>query len=244
MKDLNKTVKMGRRLQQIEQMISKQYTHIWDCCCDHGLLGFSLLNAQAAQTIHFVDVVPELLKQIEQILQKHWQGREQSWQVHCIDAGKLPFKAFSSNPQTDKHLVIIAGVGGDLMIELLQSQQRLSVDYHVEYILCPVHHNYKVRQFLIANHFALLDEALVFENKRGYEVLHVSLDAVRPLSLVGSIMWDFNNPLHIDYLQKTNAHYQRIAKNPSIDVTSIINQYQQLVSRSLAPRGNAYTDKR
>ena len=228
MNKLNKTVKIGRRLQQIEKMICRQYTHIWDCCCDHGLLGFSLLNAQSAQTIHFVDIVPELLKQIEHTLQKHWQGDKQGWQVHSIDAGKLPFKQFSSNPKRDKHLIIIAGIGGDLMIELLQSQLRLSADYHVEYILCPVHHNYKVRQFLMKNHFALLDEALVFENKRGYEILHVSRDAAQPLSAVGSIMWDFSNPLHHDYLQKTIAHYQRIAKNPNMDVANIINHYQQL----------------
>lgn len=228
MKNLNKTVKIGKRLQQIEQMISKQYTHIFDCCCDHGLLGFRLLNAQIAQTVHFVDIVPELLAQIEQTLHKYWQGEKQSWQVHCMDAGKLPLNLFSAEPQTDKHLVIIAGVGGELMIELLQSLLPLSAHYNIEYILCPVHHNYKVRQFLIKNHFALLNESLVFENKRGYEVLHVSLDAALPLSLVGSIMWDFSNPLHLDYLHKTIAHYQRIAQKPSMDVTRIINHYQQL----------------
>lgn len=220
---------MGHRLQQIQKMISRQYTHIFDCCCDHGLLGFSLLNEQIAQTVHFVDIVPELLKQIEHTLQKHWQGDKQSWQVHCIDAGELPIRQFSSNPQTDNHLIVIAGVGGELMVELLQSLQPLTAEYHIEYLLCPVHHNYKVRQFLIKNHFALLDESLVFENKRGYEILHVSIDAAEPLSPVGSIMWDFSNPSHLDYLQRTIAHYQRIAKSPSMDVAGIINQYQELL---------------
>ncbi len=229
MKSLKKSVKMGRRLRQIEKMISRPYTHIWDCCCDHGLLGLSLLDAQLAQRVHFVDIVPELLQQIERTLDTHWQGDRQSWQVHCIDAGKLPLKQFSVNPKIDKHLLIIAGIGGDLMIELLQSQRAFSADYQVEYILCPVHHNYKVRQFLIAQQFALIDEALVFENKRGYEVLHVSLDGQRRLSAAGSIMWDFTNPLHLDYLQKTIAHYQRMAKNPSMEVAGIINDYQQLL---------------
>ncbi|MCW8995458.1 MAG: tRNA (adenine(22)-N(1))-methyltransferase TrmK [Psychromonas sp.] len=221
---------MGRRLQQIEAMIARQYTHIWDCCCDHGQLGFSLLNAQAAQTVHFVDIVPKLLEQIEQTLRKYWQGDNKSWQVHCTDAGKLPIKQFSGEPQTDKHLLIIAGIGGDLVIELLQSLLSVTAGYHVEYILCPVHHNYKVRQFLIKNHFMLINEALVFENKRGYEILHVSLEARQPLSPVGSVMWDFSDPLHLDYLHKTIRHYQRIAKNPDMDVTAIINQYQRLGS--------------
>ncbi len=229
MKHLKKSVKMGQRLRQIEKMIGGQYTHIWDCCCDHGLLGLSLLDAQLAQRIHFVDIVPELLTQIEHILDTHWQGDRQGWQVHCMNAGELPLKQFSSNPQTDKHLLIIAGIGGDLMIELLQSQRAFSADYQIEYILCPVHHNYKVRQFLIKQDFALIDEALVFENKRGYEVLHVSVDGRQALSAVGSIMWDFSNPLHLDYLHKTIAHYQRMAKNPAMNVAGIINDYQQLL---------------
>ncbi len=229
MQHLRKSVKMGRRLRQIEKMIAGQYSHIWDCCCDHGQLGMSLLDARLAQQVHFVDIVPELLTQIERTLNRYWQGDRQGWQVHCIDAGKLPLQQFSANPQTDKHLLIIAGIGGDLMIELLQSQLPLSADYQVEYILCPVHHNYKVRQFLIKQGFALIDEALVFENKRGYEVLHVSADGQQALSTVGSIMWEFSNPLHLDYLHKTIAHYQRMAKNPAVNVASIINDYQQLL---------------
>ena len=229
MKYLNTKVKMGQRLQHIENMLTKQYTHIWDCCCDHGLLGFNLLKAQLAQTVHFVDIVPELLDQIEQTLEKHWQGDKHCWQVHCLDVGKLPIKAFSTAPQKDKHLIIIAGIGGELMIELLQSLLAICADYNVEYILCPVHHNYKVRQFLIKNQLALINESLIFENKRGYEILHVASHASGILSPVGSIMWNFNNPLHHDYLHKKISHYQRIARNPNVNVSTVINHYQQLL---------------
>jgi tRNA (adenine22-N1)-methyltransferase len=229
MNSLNKSPKMGKRLQQIEAQLNKSYAHIWDCCCDHGLLGFSLLDAQLAKTVHFVDIVPDLLKQIEQSLDKFWQGSRESWQVHCINAGNLPLKQYSIEPQTDTHLIIIAGVGGDLMIELLASLSWISAQYHVEFILCPVHHNYKVRQFLIANHFALINESLVFENKRGYEILHVSTEALTPLTVTGSVMWDLAAPLHLGYLHKTIAHYQRIAKNPSSDVSIILNDYQALL---------------
>ncbi len=221
-------MKIGRRLQQIEQMVEKQYDHIWDCCCDHGLLGFNLLKAQVAQTIHFVDIVPDLLVQIEKTLQRHWLGAEQTWLVHCLDAGKLPIRQFSIKPETDKHLIIIAGIGGELLIELMQSLLPVCANYHVEFILCPVHHNYKLRQFLIDNQLGLLNECLVFENSRSYEILHLSPASSQPLSAVGSIMWDLTDPLHLNYLDKTIKHYQRIAKNPNAHVKSIINQYQQL----------------
>lgn len=222
------TVKMGRRLQQIMQMIDKRYTHIWDCCCDHGLLGFNLLEAQQAEMIHFVDVVPQLLSNIKNTLQKHDQGDKSNWQVHCIDAGCLPIRAFSKAPQTDKHLIIIAGVGGDLTIKLLQALQCFS-DYNIEYILCPVHHIYKVRQFLIEQQLRLINERLVFENKRGYEIIHVSAGGAKAISKIGA-MWDLKEAAHREYLDKTISHYQRIAKNPNIDVADIINQYR-VISR-------------
>ena len=71
MNNLNTAPKMGKRLQQIQAQLKQSYDHIWDCCCDHGLLGFSLLDAQLAKTVHFVDIVPELLQQIEQSRQMH-----------------------------------------------------------------------------------------------------------------------------------------------------------------------------
>lgn len=227
-------MKTGLRLQKIAQMISRRYDHIWDCCCDHGLLGFNLLKAQAAQTVHFVDIVPALLVQIETTLQQHWQGEPQAWQLHCIDAGQLPLAAFSTQAETDKHLIIIAGIGGDLVTELLHSLLPLSAAYLIEFILCPVHHNYKVRQFLIDNKFTLLNEALVFENGRGYEIVHVACKSGKsgasgqPLSAVGSIMWDFSDPLHLGYLDKTIRHYQRIARNTEAQSNHILAQYQAL----------------
>ena len=223
-----KELKTGLRLQQIQKMLTKHYDHIWDCCCDHGLLGFNLLNAQMAQHVHFVDIVPELLTEIRHTLEKHWQGPQHAWHVHCIDVAKLPIKDFSIADKTDRHLIIIAGIGGELLIELLQSLLPFCANYHLEFILCPVHHNYKLRQFLIAHDFGLIDERLVFENKRGYEILHVSREIARPLSLVGDKMWDFSDLQHASHLQKTLGHYQRIAKNPHLDVTDIINHYQQL----------------
>jgi len=229
MKKINKSIKLSQRLQSIEVLISEPYDHIWDCCCDHGLLGLSLLDKKRAKTIHFVDLVPDLLDKIEATLLQFWQGERGDWQVHCIDAGKLPITQYSQNKNKDKHLIIIAGVGGDLMIELLSSLHWITDSYPVEFILCPVHHNYKVREYLIDHHFRLNQESLVFENNRGYEILHIALQASLPLTVTGSTMWDINNPLHCDYLHKTIKHYQRLAKNPVNQVDIIIKQYQQLL---------------
>jgi len=228
---MNYHIKMSRRLQQIDAMICQSYQHIWDCCCDHGFLGLTLLQRQAADTIHFVDIVPKLLKQIESDLQTHY-GQAQNtsrWDVHCADVTNLPLAKASKNPESDKHLIVIAGVGGELTIELMTAILSRFSTYPLEFILCPVHHNYKVREFLISKQLGLIAESLIIENKRGYEILHVALNASDPVSRVGSKMWDFSQQAHLDHLQKSIQHYQRIAKNPLQDVQAIINQYQQLL---------------
>lgn len=51
-------------------MVTSEYTHIWDCCCDHGLLGAALLSRQAGSYIHFVDIVPELMSELKNKLQR------------------------------------------------------------------------------------------------------------------------------------------------------------------------------
>lgn len=221
-------MKLGKRLKQIEKMVDKPYSHIWDCCCDHGLLGFNLLKAQRSKTVHFVDIVPALLATIETKLQTHWQGKKHAWQVHCLDVAKLPLDQFSNDPKTETHLIIIAGVGGELLIELLQSLLVTVYNYHVEFILCPVHHNYQVRQFLIKQRFGLIDETLVAENGRFYEVLHVCTQSSEAITPVGSKMWNLADPKHQQYLQKTINHYQRIAKDPKADVNEILKHYQNL----------------
>jgi tRNA (adenine22-N1)-methyltransferase len=245
-------MKTGIRLTQIDKMISQSYQEIWDCCCDHGLLGLTLLKRQAADVVHFVDVVEPLMVKVVSTLRRFcivvvYRDR---WQVHCFDVAKLPLTTSS------KKLIIIAGVGGELLIELMtaivsnyQAIQKTSQrDEHkcevdeLEFIICPVHHQYKVRQALIKLNAQLIDECLVMENKRFYEIIHVSIPVVRNgdqantkknvqvVSAVGSLMWDLNKTMHQQYLAKTIKHYRRMLNNPEMDVAEIVAAYQVLNS--------------
>ena len=222
-------VKLGKRLAAIEMMVSSHYDHIWDCCCDHGLLGFQLLKNNKTKHLHFVDVVAPLLIEIESKLKSYYQG-DGKWSVHCLDVAKLPLEEYKN----EKHLIIIAGIGGQLLVDLLTSLFPRSRLLDVEFILSPVHHNYQLREFLREQECFLIDEEIIEENKRFYELIHIKrLDyqksTTSTVSLVGDKMWNLKNAAHLIYLQQTIKHYQRMAKNPNLNVYEIIKVYQDLI---------------
>jgi tRNA (adenine22-N1)-methyltransferase len=218
---------LSRRLNQIDRMVNKHYSHIWDCCCDHGLLGMKLLERSAADALHFVDVVEPLMCELEAQLKKYAAPTD-NWQVHCLDVAQLPI---AQTPVKDSHLVIIAGVGGDLMIELVTKILANNPSRVIEFLLCPVYQQYKLRLALIKLELNLEAEYLLRDNKQFYEIIHVTVNNApagsEQLSPVGSLMWDFSQAEHRDYRLRMIEHYQRIMHN-NPKAAAIVKQYQAL----------------
>lgn len=111
----------------------------------------------------------------------------------------------------------------------------------IEFILCPVHYNYQVRQTLIKHNCTLVSEYIVTDNKRFYEVIHLkkkfseSTNVDNPLKIispVGDMMWDLNMKSHQQYLAETISHYQRMLlstkDNEKVKINEIINQYSAI----------------
>jgi len=220
-------LKISHRLQKIDSFIVNHYEHIWDCCCDHGFLGLHLLKRHAADTLHFSDTVEHILVNLKNQLEQDQDILPSRWKTHCQDAATLDLYPTSQGGKKTQ-LIIIAGVGGELTISLVATLLKSHPDLKLEFLLCPVHHNYKVRQALINLELGLINECLLKENKRFYEVIHVSRQAKTPISKVGSIMWDLSREIDSDYLKTTIGHYQRMGKNNG-DVNIIIEDYQALL---------------
>jgi len=228
-------LKLGKRLKKIDAMVTAEYDHIWDCCCDHGLLGAALLARQAAPFIHFVDIVPELMLELENKLDRFYPNIAESnsqWQVHCIDVAALPLPEFNG-----KHLVIIAGVGGDLMTELVKAIYQKNPKLDIDFLLCPVHHQFTLRSQLIQFDFRLKTETLIIENRRFYEILLVSTpkssnSSLSTISPTGDLIWQSNTPAQAkivaDYLKKTLDHYKRAQLSRHAEVQYIIDAYSAI----------------
>ena len=61
-----------------------------------------------------------------------------------------------------------------------------------------------------------------------YEIIHVSHSVSQPISLVGSMMWDFSRQDDQDYLHKTIAHYKRKSQGTNSEDAKILAAYQRL----------------
>lgn len=223
-------MKLSKRLKQIESMVTSDYTHIWDCCCDHGLLGSVLLSRLAAPYIHFVDIVPDLMNELENKLQRFYPNSPSKWKIHCLDVEALPIEQYEG-----KNLVIIAGVGGDLTTQFVNAIHQSHSATNVDFLLCPVHHLFTLRQQLIELDFSLKNEVLIEENQRFYEILLVSSpantdDKQSKISPVGDMIWQTNTAkqsrITTNYLSKTLEHYQRKQWNNNADIQHIIDAYR------------------
>lgn len=222
-------MKLSNRLQQIEKMVTSQYNHIWDCCCDHGLLGCALLSWLDATNIHFIDIVPELMTELENKLHRFYASS--TWEIHCLDVSKLPLAQYGG-----KHLIIIAGIGGDLMIEFIENIYKKHKSVNIDFLLCPVHHQFSLRQKLIKLDFGLKHEVLVEDNQRFYEIILVSSTSEEhsKISPVGDKIWQSESKKQTEildkYLSKTINHYQRIQQGKTNDVQHIIDAYYKAMN--------------
>lgn len=218
-------MKLSSRLSAIDSMINQPYDVIWDCCCDHGLLGMALLKRGAAKQINFVDIVPALMTELEDTLIRFSdQQAACQWLVLCQDVATIELSPAA------KQVVIIAGVGGELLLKLVQqilANQPTQLHAQLSFILCPVHHTYALRQGLQALGLGLIAEQLVQENQRFYEVMQVSVQSPQPLSSTGVEIWQ--HPQAQRYLQQLLAHYTRMLNKDRGYFQQVLNDYQKIL---------------
>ncbi len=221
-------MKLSNRLSAINALITQPYDVIWDCCCDHGLLGMAILKREIAKKVMFVDIVPQLMSELNYRLTRYASAQSYSdWRVLCKDVGSI---ALAENK---KQLVIIAGVGGELLLALIQqiianhSQQVLA---KINFIVCPVHHSYSLREGLDELNLGLISEQIIVENKRFYEVLQFSFASTIKITATGSAMWDLSNRDHSNYLNKLLQHYTRMAQQSPQRFEKVINDYKLLLN--------------
>jgi len=198
---------LGSRLHAIFEIVkeaqkNQNYSSIWDCCCDHGYLGIKMLREDLCKKIIFVDKLPHIIESLSLKLAPFNTGKHE---LKAADASDLEFDLQC------KHLVIVAGVGGETSPEIVESIEKNHSHVHIDYLFCPSARQKELREYLADQQFGLLSEHLVGEKKRYYEILLVrqparacELAAV-PLSCN---LWDDENVDQQRFLKKMNTPRQ------------------------------------
>ncbi|CAH0990065.1 hypothetical protein SIN8267_00148 [Sinobacterium norvegicum] len=207
--------------QLVDNQAQQQYHSVWDCCCDHGYLGFNLVASALFQRCYFVDQIPHITEELLTVLQRH--GGD-SYRVITADVGELHFDG------SIKHCVIIAGVGGRAIIEMLQGIQKNNAAAELDFILCATNYVYDLRRYLGQQRMSLVEEVIVEDRGRQYECLYLRGTPVAGASIISPVgaMWQADNAMHRRYQAKLLKHYrqqQRSQDSESLRQTIVYYQH-------------------
>ncbi|UTA47082.1 tRNA (adenine(22)-N(1))-methyltransferase TrmK [Simiduia sp. 21SJ11W-1] len=203
------TIELSRRLSALTRIIERQHARVhyqilWDCCCDHGLLGRHFLAQASIERVHFVDRVSDITARLSPMLREFGPSR---YQLLTQDAATLTLDTES------QHLIVIAGIGGELATHILQTLVENNPHAQVDFLLCPNNAIFNLRDYLAAGPFNLLHEQLIRERKWFYEAILVSKGvATTPVSVTGEF-WNEGNKDHVDYMQRLVGHLHSLTKS-------------------------------
>jgi len=208
---MNPSASIGSRLNAILELVTDvqrkaPYPCIWDCCCDHGYLGIKILSHDLCEKLVFVDQLPHIIEQLTDKIIPYSTGKHE---LISADAGDLVFDS------QKRHLVILAGVGAECIIDIVSKIESNHPDAQIDYIFCPSSRHNVLREYLSVQPMGLLFEQIVCENKRCYEIIYVQgkteVNKLPSVSLICDL-WDMNNMDHQLYLNKINR--PRVSKKP------------------------------
>lgn len=215
---------LGPRLSSILTLIEEaqsDYDVLWDCCCDHGYLGINILSRKLAEHVVFVDQIASIMALLKPRLKDHPTGQ---YQLITGDVGQLKFD------KSRRHLLIIAGVGGENIVKMLEDIEHQQPDTPLDFLFCPATTQYHLRQYLASRNYSLEHEALVTEKDRDYEIIYVrhADNALKhtPISLTGR-MWQGEKTEHLRYLNKLVTHYRNQSRtDPTGQKHRVMQHYE------------------
>ena len=247
-------MRLGHRLQQLINMIEHDYSIIWDTCCDHGLLGAELLNQNKQgkrpnlHTVYFVDIQADIMANTQQKLETFYPNVSSdslpfaSWQTLCSSVEDIQLV-----PTSSRQLIVIAGVGGDLMSHFVNILNNKFALTNVELLLCPVRHTHELRETLKQCNFGVISEKLIVENQRFYECLHVAKTSselsTSPITIIGKQLWQSpNKDLQkgettrqdkVRYCQQMIKHFKAASANPNQSgaAQALLTEYQIVLDK-------------
>ena len=155
---------MGKESERIQAIIGlvdfDETAEFWDLCCDHGYIGLFAAK-RGAKKVVFVDQLKHIMARLEMSVE------DMSYQFSECDFEFLTQDVKSFELPLNNQINILAGVGGDLMIEVLKTNPRQ------KFILNPYKDEARLREYIEASEFQITADFGVLERGRKRPVIQV-----------------------------------------------------------------------
>ena len=145
---------LGKRLKIIVSEL-KSVKVFADIGCDHGYVAEAMLKERKCERAIITDVSAACLKKANDLLKKDYEGRY----VSIVADG------FDGVPPSDEAL--IAGMGGELMIDILKRAKTLPEILALQ----PMKNSDKVRSFLIKSGYKLIKDYIFKAEGKFYDFI-------------------------------------------------------------------------
>lgn len=159
-----KRIHLSPRLALIARLAKGTKT-VADIGCDHGRLSVALLQQNCAQHVVASDVSAASVLKAE-ALRIHCGISDSAMEVVQADG-------LSALAERDVDCIIMAGLGGITMVELLMREAEIASRVN-RFILQPMRGIRELRKYLYENHYCVQQDLFVEDAGRIYQVLAVS----------------------------------------------------------------------
>ena len=113
----------------------------------------------------------------------------------------------------EANVIIISGMGGLLIVNIIKESQDIARNSQM-LILQPMKDGYQLRKWLVENFFDIIDEEIVKEENKFYEIIWaVPADRKKELqnvNIIGDKLLEKNNPILLEYIDGKISEYQKI----------------------------------
>jgi tRNA (adenine22-N1)-methyltransferase len=168
---LEENAMLSDRLKAIASMVPKSAT-VADIGCDHGKIAVELISNGTAQKVICADISGASLDKARKLANA--KGFEARVSLRQGDG-------LSVLEAREADIAVIAGMGGELIADILQSGMEKAPD---TLVLSSNTASGLLRKWLYDNGYIIVDEELVFETRHFYPVMLAMKGNAEPLSLI------------------------------------------------------------
>jgi tRNA (adenine22-N1)-methyltransferase len=190
----------SKRIDSLIQLVPASSQVVWDLCCDHGHIGLGIIETHVKMNLIFVDQVVPIIEKLKSRLNPI------NASVVCKSATLVNFE------HSEKCTFLIAGVGGDLAIKIIQQILRTNLSTDNSFIISPHNRITLVREYLKSTKLKLRKEILVKDNNKFYEMLLLDFSSDKCITSFGKELWDDMSTDHKEYIAQEVKHLSVKAK--------------------------------